>query len=43
MTILSSNTIKQLASEGMAIDDITRLLVPPEVATLANTSTPSAT
>ena len=39
MRVLTSDTIKQLSSEGMAVDDITRLLVPPEVANLAPPST----
>ena len=40
MTVLSSDQIKRFSAEGMAVDDITRLLVPPEVAALASTSTP---
>ena len=39
MTVLTSDHIKQFSAEGMAVDDITRLLVPPEVAALATTST----
>ena len=39
MTVLTSDQIKQFSAEGMAVDDITRLLVPPEVAALATTST----
>jgi hypothetical protein len=42
MTVLTSDHIKKFVDEGMAVDDITRLLVPPEVAALANTSTPLA-
>ena len=39
MTVLTSDQIKQFSADGMAVDDITRLLVPPEVAALASTST----
>ena len=43
MTVLSSAEIKQFSADGMAVDDITRLLVPPEVAALASASTPTRT
>ena len=41
MTVLTSDQIKQFSAEGMAVDNITCLLVPPEVAALATTSTHS--
>jgi hypothetical protein len=39
MSVLTSDEIKQFAAEGMAVDDITRLLIPSEVAALASMST----
>ena len=43
MTVLTSANIRQFSNDGMAVDDITRLLVPPKIAALASTSTTSAT